>query len=347
MSLTFGTHQVQDNEILTPIITREKLEFTTPLVLPNYVTLLLNTTTNIPYWFFISYYDRAKEIIPYHPPIDPGRYTFLGYDTRGVRLPLEIMERDFMQYHKNKEFGKQVFRIGFNVQAGSLASHFDISRLIASNLSVTEIEDICDSDPVLDQTVCNNLGFWQQLALKRLTSNLSLIGNNIDDIKNELIHAEDRLRLSKDILTEIQLLNSLYDKNTFDNLYRYDIAFMQMWNNLNSGIKLALFIVYINRNLADADLIWNILPDDMKVYGILNMTNSLTQRNVLEHFLQKLNPSNYKDLISGIYENKKFYLQQGIGLAQEYLFILNYISDKLPTQYPKNLLIQQYDAVTA
>jgi hypothetical protein len=278
MSLTFGTHQVQDNEILTPIITSNKLEFTTPLVLANYVTLLLNTTTDVPHWLFVS---SGEEIIPYKLPVDSGKYLFIIYDTNGIKLPSQIYDTDFTLHHKSKDLGKQLFKITFYVQDAALETYPDISINIFKNLTISQIKNVCASYTGINN-ICKNNQFKRMLVAKYLSS------------KPEYIKFFAEGLTTDQLIEHIEYIDSLLDINDKD-----------LYPKINNYLpKLLNFDIGLNKLLAIRNQLRtkNINMEDL-VYGNLLDSTNLGEYKQFLVIYAKLMVNHTSEIITHLYAN--------------------------------------------
>jgi hypothetical protein len=275
MALFFGQTQVQPNAILTPTITFQAINYAPtieqeqlPLLL-----ILLNTTTDMVNWMFFTPPPKTnqviEEIIPYTAPTTPDRYSFYVYDATGTNVPEEIQVEEFTKFHTSAQFGKRIFSISFYVQAATLSSIADISRIIASDLTLAQIDQLCESDPQLKRQICDSLEFYKELARVRLTNNESQIAvMDKNEIRQVVQYYEDMTRkfsgntiATKDIKQELT------------NLLRYPIAFEELWNKL-TRLTRTLFILNAS-DQADKFYLYNLLSNDDKVTFLMGAPNSI------------------------------------------------------------------------
>jgi hypothetical protein len=163
MSLSFN-FPISPNQELFANEVGDKFFYTLPAIPGNYTVLLLNLLTKRAHYLSIG----REVVLNYIPAIDTGRYVFFIFESN-PNIKENLRRDNFTEQIKLTELGKVVVKIPFTI-IKSLLIPGDIRRRAAEDLSVKELEVLCESDSIFNQQTCQNPAFLRRLINKYLIS---------------------------------------------------------------------------------------------------------------------------------------------------------------------------------
>jgi hypothetical protein len=306
MSLKFGDLEVQDNQILTPIITSKSFEFVPPPTNSvHYVYIIINLTTDTLYWVN----DEGIEVVSYRPPVETGRYMFIMFLSDNIELPEQVHIQDFMKYHKTSDFGTIVYKVRFNVQPASLDTYEDISFEVLRRLPVKEILDLCQKSDKLNLT-CQNKEFWNIIARNRITDDPKVLSSSGLENNPQLI--QDTIIANDNFMVEARKVRTPKEHGKFLREYfedineaadYYNILYRELLTALDFKFKLALFQSALKDNRFSLQDIFNAFStrDKVKALRVLTMRDMLEFSQIAYNLIS---PNLYSDIIDVILSEK-------------------------------------------
>jgi hypothetical protein len=332
-SLIFGNIPVTPNLVLSTEDVQQIPKFSYPDCrkrqsdscsqeeLKNVTLLLLNLTKNKVYWL-----QTDTTIMPYTIP-DEGTYVYYVFDdSTGITNDfvngiIKDNGNNFTQNYKRTDLGEVKYKVRFYVKDlvvyvnSLLKLNGDTQRylLATSNLSLDQINNLCASDPILKQNLCNNESFYKLLARYRIGENYPY-----ESIKETIITiGELNYMIQSFYRRQASYLSLILD------MLQYDVAKKSLIDAMPNSLIVSIISKLItNRNIGDlrlfVDAVSQIYLPSLEIYGLVTETEG-DQKTILDILLPKASDESFNLLLNNMIEDPKNEQQFIVNTMIDYL----------------------------